>query len=217
MVLRKLVGLFACTLILGAASFALAGVPDLEESTAAPAFTTGDIVLYSLPNGAGNAFTQCRYWDGVTPGANSVVVDGTVTLTLRDASMAPISDFPFEDLWLEARDGGLFICAGGSTADANTDALGQTTWVNPLRCGGWSTDLAQVMVNGDALTSDPGMALHFNSADINGSGQVELSDVTAFSGDFFGAYAFRSDFTYDGALDLLDVTKLSAGFGAQCQ
>ena len=38
MVLRKLAGIFACALMIGVATFAMAGVPDLEESTAAPAF-----------------------------------------------------------------------------------------------------------------------------------------------------------------------------------
>jgi hypothetical protein len=92
-----------------------------------------------------------------------------------------------------------------------------THWTVPLRTGGYSTDLLQVMINGAALTSDAGMAIMVNSADINGSGQVELGDVTIFSGDFFGAYNYRSDFSYDTDINLLDVTRLSAGWGAFCQ
>lgn len=213
MVLRKLAGIFACTLMIGVATFAMAGVPDLEESSAAPAWDSGQMSLYNLPNGGGNAFNQARYWDG----AVSQIVNAEITLTVLDAALVPVAVYPFEDMWLEARDGGMYLCAGGSVADASTDVNGVTTWTVPLRTGGWSEDLLQVVINGAALTSDTGMTIQVNSADINGSGQVELGDVTIFSGDFFGAYHYRSDFVFDLDINLLDVTRLSAGWGAFCQ
>jgi hypothetical protein len=213
MVLRKLAGIFACTLMIGVATFAMAGVPDLQESTAAPTWNSGLMSLYNLPNGGGQAFNQARYWDG----AVSQIVDAEITLTVLDSSLNPVAVYPFEDMWLESRDGGMFLCPGGSVADASTDVNGVTHWTVPLRTGGYSTDLLQVMINGAALTSDAGMAIMVNSADINGSGQVELGDVTIFSGDFFGAYNYRSDFSYDTDINLLDVTRLSAGWGAFCQ
>lgn len=213
MLLRKLAGIFACVLMIGVATFAMAGVPDLAESTAAPTFNSGLISLYNLPNGGGQAFDAARYWDG----AVSQIVDATITLTVLDSSLNPVVLYPFEDMWLEARDGGMYICPGGTVADVSTDINGQTTWTVPLRAGGFSVDLLQVMINGAALTSDAGMSINVNSADINGSGKVELGDVTIFSEDFFGAYNYRSDFDYDLDINLLDVTKLAAGWGALCQ
>ena len=213
MVLRKLAGIFACTLLIGFATFAMANVPDLQESTAAPAFNSGQIALYNLPNGGGQAFTQARYWNG----SATEVVDATITLTVLDSSLNPIYLYPFEDMWLESRDGGMFICPGGTVADLATDINGQTQWIVPLRAGGFSVDLMQVMINGAALTSSAGMSIQVNSADINGTGLVELGDVVIFSADLFGPYVYRSDFAYDLDVNLLDVTKISAAWGAACQ
>lgn len=213
MVLRKLAGICACALMIGVATFAMAGIPDLQESTAAPAFNSGVISLYNLPNGGGQSFNQARFFNGVS----SDIVNGEITLTVLDSDLNPVVLYPFEDIWLESRDGGMFICPGGSVCDQSTDEFGQTTWTVPMLAGGYSTDLMQVVINGGALTSDSGMSIMVNSADINGSGQVELGDVTIFSGDFFGAYNYRSDFSYDTAIDLLDVTRLAAGWGALCQ
>ena len=212
MLLRKLAGVFACALMIGVATFAMAGVPDLAESTASPAFNTDWISLYNLPDASGQAFNQARWWDG----AVSQVVDGTITLTLLDSSLNPVIAYPSEDLWLESRDGGMFICPAGSVADLSTDTNGQTTWTVPMKTGGWSEDLLQVFVSGAPLTSDLGMSIKVNSADINGSGKVELTDVTTFVGDFFGAYMYRSDLTYDMDINLLDVTRLVGGWGAEC-
>lgn len=213
MVLRKLAGIFACTLLIGFATFAMAHVPDLQESTAAPAFNSGQISMYNLPNGGGQAFTQARYWDG----AVSQVVDATITLTLLDSSLNPIFLYPFEDMWLESRDGGMSLCPGGTVADQSTDVNGVTEWVVPLRAGGYSEDLMQVIINGAPLTSSTGMSIKVNSADINGSGLVELTDVVTFSADLFGPYMYRSDFSYDIDINLLDVVKMSAAWGALCQ
>lgn len=213
MVLRKLAGIFACTLLIGFATFAMANVPDLQESTAAPAFNSGQVSMYNLPNGGGASFTQARYYDGVS----STVVDATITLTVLDNLLNPIFLYPFEDMWLESRDGGMFICPGGTVADLATDINGQTEWVVPLRAGGWSDDLMQVMINGAALTSSAGMSIAVNSPDLNGSGLVELGDVVIFSADLFGPYMYRSDFNFDTDVNLLDVTRISAAWGAACQ
>jgi hypothetical protein len=55
-----------------------------------------------------------------------------------------------------------------------------------------------------------------NSPDINGDLQVNLSDVVAFTQDYFGAYNYRSDFFWDGVLNLSDVARMAQGMGAIC-
>jgi hypothetical protein len=208
MVLRKIMGVFMITLLVGAASFATAGVPDLGLSTAATAYAgAGSAVMFNIPNGGGSAFTAAR--DAGGP------VDATVTLTLIDGLGAPIANFPAEDMWLESVDGGLAFCTGGTTADLNTDAAGQTQWVTPLAAGGSSQALTAVMISGAALTSG-NLAINHNSADISGDGIVNLTDVPLFVADFYGAYNFRSDFSFDNVINLSDVVKMGTAIGASC-
>jgi hypothetical protein len=201
-----------CTLILGVASFATAGVPDLDNSEAAYSTYAGGsaLTLFNLPSGGGSAFTACQEPDGT-------IVDGTIEVVIRDGNNDIIAGFPGEDIWLASVDGGMVPCVGGAGADGDTDADGVTDWVNPLNAGGSSLANCAVMVSGDALTSTGSLfALHFNSADMNGDGTVNLADVGSFSGIFFGAYDFSADFYADGALNLSDVGRLATGVGGSC-
>ncbi|MFN2370740.1 MAG: hypothetical protein ABR506_06230 [Candidatus Krumholzibacteriia bacterium] len=210
MLLRKIMGLGVCALIIGSAAFAVAGVPDLQQSTAVRAYSGVETVsVYSLPNGGGRAFTAA-----FLPGGGAA--DATVTLTLRDGLGVPIVGFPFQDMWLESADGGMVACGGNATADQNTDANGVTFWVDPLFAGGQSSALTLVMVNGDPLTSNSGLQISFNSADINGDGVVNLSDGGFFTQDLFGVYNYRSDFNYDALVNVSDAGFMANGLGAVC-
>lgn len=205
-------GLFVCTLILGVASFATAGVPDLGYSEATmPNYGGTDAVsLFNLPNGGGSAFAAAQLADGTE-------VDATIQVTVRDGNQAVIPGFPGEDIWLASADGGMVACTGGTSADADTDADGVTQWVTPLAAGGSSMAVCHILISGDALTS-PGsdMALHFNSADINGDRVVDLVDVGLFAGPYFGAYDYAVDFYHDGVIDLVDLGRFAVGNGAAC-
>jgi hypothetical protein len=205
-------GIFMCTLILGVASFALAGVPAPDNCEAdMPNYAGGGALsLFNLPNGGGSAFTAAQMADGSE-------VDATIEVIIRDGNNAVIPQYPAEDLWLESVDGGMVACIGGATADFDTDANGVTSWATPLNAGGYSTANATVMIAGDALTGPGGlMALHFNSADITGDGVVNLTDVGNFAAIYFGPYDFAGDFFADGQLNLLDVGRLGLGNGASC-
>ena len=213
MVLRKLVGLFVCTLILGVASFATAGIPDLDASDATIANSAEALSLFCLPNGLGENFDSCR-------GLSAGVTDGTITVVLRDANDDIIPGFPGEDIWLQSE--GMVPCVGGAVSDGDTDVDGETTFSFALNAGGY-TDLdaadpnCHVIISGDPITSTGSVfALYFNSADMNADGIVDLIDVTLFSSAFYGDYNYGADFLYDGILDLLDVTFLAAGIGAEC-
>jgi len=203
-------GILAITLMVGAASFATAGVPDLNLSTAGRAYIGPETaVMFNVPNGGGSAFTAA----GILGGA----VDATVSLTLLDGAGAPIANFPAADSWLVSADGGLVPCVGGTISDANTDAAGLTHWANPLAAGGSSQALTVVMVSGAALTSSAGIAISHNSPDINGDGAVNLSDLSGFAADFFGNTTnFRSDFLFDGTVNLSDLSIFAGTLGAAC-
>ena len=210
MVLRKLMGLFACALLLGIAATASAGVPDLANTTANTAYHAGGgtltLSLFSLPNAAGNPFTVC-----FLPGA--ATADGTITLTLMDDGPSPIANYPAEDMWIASEFGGMVPCSSTSGADFNTNEFGVTQWVNPLFAGGSDTGDCIVYVNGDELTAH--IAMQFNSADINGDGFVNLPD-TGFMTDYIGTTTYAGDFNFSGAVNLPDTGFMTAGLGANC-
>jgi hypothetical protein len=212
MVLRKLTGVFSIALVIGAATFAVAGVPDLQLSTAHTAASAGvNPVMYNLPNGLGSTFAQAR--------ATSGVVNATITLTVLDGGGVPVANFSAADMWLQkavvAGTGNFIACTGGTTADLNTNNAGVTTWAAPLRAGGWSTSNTLVVINGAALTSNAGLNLRHNSADINGDGVANLSDIPLFASDY-GSAAFRSDLLFDGVVNVSDIPRLASGVGAVC-
>lgn len=178
-------------------------------TTAAPAGSSP--VLYNLPNGQGAMFSQARTTAGI--------VNATITLNVLDAGCMPIANFPAYDMWLEksvvANTGNFNSCIGGTIADANTNALGVTHWTNPLRAGGWSTSRTLVVINGSPLTSNAGLVLRHNSADINGDRVVNLTDIPLFAADF-GTTALRSDLKFDGVVNISDIPVMAAGIGADC-
>lgn len=178
-------------------------------TTAAPAGSSP--VLYNLPNGQGAMFSQARTHSGI--------VDATITLNVLDAGCMPVANVPASDMWLEksiaAGTGNFSSCLGGTIADANTDTAGVTHWTNPLRAGGWSTSRTLVVINGSPLTSNAGLVLRHNSADINGDLVVDLSDVPLFAADF-GTTALRSDLKFDGVVNISDIPLMAAGIGADC-
>jgi len=185
-------------------------IPDLSHSVATIAYNgPGTPSLLVVPDGTGNPFTAAHDEEGN-------VVDATITLTILDTLDVPIANYPFEDLWLESMDGGLVPCIGGTTADYNTDAGGMTQWVYPLRAAGYSEAPVLVLINGDALVTNPGLSLKFNSPDINSDGIVNLTDAAMASQDYYSGYHFRCDWNGDGALDLRDVPILASHFGTQC-
>jgi hypothetical protein len=203
-------GLAVCALIIGSAALAVAGVPDLQLSTAVRANTSNQTMsLYSLPNGGGNAFTAA-----FLPGG--VIGDATITLTLLDGLGVPIEGFSAEDMWIESADNGLVSCGGNAVANFDTNVNGVTAWTGRQFAGGQSQALCIVTINGDPLTSNLGLQISFNSADINADGFVNLSDGGFFSQDLFGAYDYRSDFNYDNSVNVSDAGFMAAGLGSSC-
>lgn len=212
-------GLFACALIIGAASFASAGVPDLQTTTAGLVYQgTETLSLFNLPNGAGLPFTEAF----LPAGAGQT--DGTIELRLRDGFGVAIENFPAADMWIESQDLGMVACGGTAIADFNTGTgdpldptfVGYTVWRAPIFAGGQSQALTIVKINGDALTSNGGLALSFNSADINGDGVVNLSDAGFFSGYLGGAYNYNGDFNFDGVVNVSDAGFMANALGASC-
>lgn len=197
---------------IGGATFAVAtDIPDLDLSYYQTA-ATEPVSIFTVPDGQGNGFDAAFAFDGA-------VMDATITLHLVDAQGVPFSGYPAEDMWLETTQDGLAPCPGGSIADANTDANGMTQWQEPLAAGGYTdpvNELTIVMVGGGAL-SQPPLDIYFNSPDLSRDGLVDITDIAMFAQDFFGAYSYRSDFNWDDAINLSDVSFMTTrGIGAEC-
>jgi hypothetical protein len=167
------------------------------------------LTLLIIPDGGGAPFDRACLPSGASE-------DATITLFLKDASDGPVVNYPREDIWFASQDGGLASCQGGTSPDANTDANGMTRWLNPLRGGGHSQALTEILVNGSSLESTVGVRLGFNSPDIDGDLVVDLTDVQMFAYDFYTGFDFRCDFHRDGIINLSDLAELASALGVAC-
>lgn len=184
------------------------GIPDLNLSVLTWGLAAGEsATLLVLPGGSGTPLTAARR-------SNGTLVDATLTLTVIDGCGYPVAGFPAADMWLESSNGTFTACAGGTTADRNTDASGQTVWMQPLHAGGSSLGPCAAVVNG--LPVGVSVSLRFNSPDLNGDLMVSLIDVAAFASGYFGSYLFAADLQADGVVNLADIGVLAGGFGASC-
>jgi hypothetical protein len=205
-------------LCLALAGAALAGDATIPVITVEASFATaGPLSIFSAPDGSGRAFTEAH-----APGG--AVVDGTLTMILYADdgwTSGPVANFPREDIWLDSAGGALVACSRGSCPDDHTDANGETRWADPLEVGGFADPdrghLVRIIVNGSVPDSGgPLPDLRLNSADLNGDLEVNLLDITVFAGDFYGAYDYRSDFVWDGLVNLSDLAALARVVGSSC-
>jgi hypothetical protein len=190
-----------------AASVASADIPDLDLSHASIAPAADGSVLYNRINGAGYAFTQAHKLPG------GIVVDATITLTLVNYLNNPLPNHAAEDFWLDTSASGINYPAGGTIADAATNAAGQTVWQQPLAAGGCTvTETVVVLVEGQPL-NQAGINLKFVSADNNGDLVVNLADLSTFASGYTGAYNACADVFYDGVINLSDLSLFSQAYG----
>ncbi|MFH2053096.1 MAG: FlgD immunoglobulin-like domain containing protein [bacterium] len=188
------------------------GVPifqaDLDQCTASTA-ATGPVSIYNIPNGQGSGLDEAQTW-----GAGAM--DARISVVIRDGLGQPIPGYPWEDLWLESDGGGLAHCPGGTHPDGPTDADGMTTFTGPFRAGGHtqSGESLFVMVDGQPIWNSTFPQIACNSPDIDGDLDVDLMDLTWFADDFCGVYNFRSDFRWDGVINLSDIAILAGAWGA---
>jgi hypothetical protein len=197
---RRLISLSVTAgLILGLSGLAMAGIPDAGNSTVAG----GGGTLMIAPNG-----------NGETIASHSTTID----VHIADGNGLAIANFPAQDIWFDdAGTGDINLCQGGSTADADTDANGDTEISGTLTGGGWTKDGMSVFVSGVAITggSGPIISTDVNSPDINGDRIVDLIDVGSFAADLL-AYQFRSDLVFSGVIDLSDVGRFASFINASC-
>lgn len=205
-----------------------AGTPDAANSkvhfSSIAESTNYSMALFNLPDGTGSALTNTRAFD-----PSLFTVDATILVELRDSDNVLVLGYPAADVWLEARDGGLSICADNpAIADFASEQRGGaefewcTEFSGPFYAGGHTDPAAgdQVVVMTASTGSTPVTAhlsdLQMNSADINGDLVVNLIDLGLFAADYFGAYNFRSDFVPDNQVNLGDIGRMASGMGIAC-
>ena len=172
-------------------------------------------------------------WDPAGPVSVCVLPDGEaqtylaggqrVTASLRfpvvDLSGVPM---PFTPVPVEWFSGGPGVICEPYTVELTTDSEGWVTLIPSIRGGGHrGPDEAVNLVLWIPLCPNQQLdileGVYFNSPDINGDLQVDLSDIPLFAADFFNGYDYRSDFNWDGVINLSDVTIMVQALGLACE
>ncbi len=214
-----LTGLIFGTLLCPATSVFADQPYPFVQSISTPGLGNDTASIFILPDGSGPALTEARLL------GQGISVDATIVLILITVEGDPISNFPREDVWLDAQDEQQFFCPQGFCADNNSTVNGEMVFSTFLAGGGWHNAPTYVYVNGNPAYdptdypwywAHPPVNLHFNSADISGDGLVDLVDVGFFAENFFNEYHYRSDLFCDGVLNLIDVGRLASGLGTNC-
>ena len=176
----------------------------------------GPVSLVVLPDASGPSFAEAMVFGGA-------VADGTISFRLvQEATTIPIPNFPFEDVWLET--GGVVFgwcdLPYPHRADANSDASGKMEFALTPHGAGHAEEVLLYLNGSPAMDPFfnvlPPLPIRLNSPDLDADRKVNLSDVMLFAGDYFGAYAYRSDLHWDGRLNLSDIVKMAAGLGHDC-
>jgi len=184
----------------------------------------GEFSVLMMPDGSGPALTEAR-------ATNGWVVDAVITVRVGDNYGFVIPGFPPEDLWFQLAvepgtasgclqypdsPGGVFL------PDSATDADGYTTFSQPWRGGGWSAGPAPLYLNGWPATDinlvphDP-LPFRANSPDLSGDLVVNLTDIVLFTQDLHDGDPYRSDFNWDGHVNLSDIVTMAQALGMACE
>jgi hypothetical protein len=195
--------------------------PEIHVAVTSAAGLT-PVSVHCRPDGGGDPLTDAQ---AASCPAAPTRVDATITVRLTDEAGAPIAGFAADKITVAAQLGGWLQCGGLElTADAATDANGETTISGALYAGGYSGDGELLLVQVDdpdvVSTTYPGgldgLQYRVNSSDFNADFVVDLLDVSVFATDFFNEYRYASDFLWDCAITLSDVGAMAMGQGASC-
>ncbi len=207
--LLAMIGLF----VLGASFDAQAGGLPYVDTITAP--NTEEVSLFILPDATGSPLASAQTFGGAS-------TDARLTVRVVGADGVAIPYFPFDDLWLDSEATTQHSCVPrGFVGDDNSNINGEVAFANPLAGGGWSEGPIWLYIYGVKaldleLVEVPPVAIRFNSADINADGVVDMADLPLFASDYYGPYAYRSDFHWDGVVNLSDLAKLATSLGSSC-
>ncbi len=175
-----------------------------------------------VPNGSGTQLAGCYAMGGIPTNVSILV-------TLNDVTGLPVPMVPATDIRIEEMQTPLSWCANSwyppplhapNLADGPTNAAGQTQFSLSYHGGGWLHGPTMIWVleaSGAWMPIPTPVLVYYNSPDINGDLIINLTDISFFAADYFGAvYMYRSDFNYDGIINLTDLAMLAPALGVSC-
>ena len=179
------------------------------------------VSMFLIPDGSGTPLANCYAFGGTFTSA-------VINVTLIDAAGLPAVGVPATNVRLEEMNSNVFWCSNAwypppvhapNLADMASNAAGQTQFTLSYHGGGWihgSTFVWVLEASGAWMQIPTPVNVSYNSPDINGDLVVNLSDVSFFAMDFFAGYMYRSDFNYDGIINLTDLVMLAPNLGVSC-
>lgn len=213
----------AATVILSGPGPALAQSFPVAQNCTAVLNTPGplSVSMFLIPNGSGTQLANCYAFGGTSTSA-------VISVTLIDAAGLPVVNVPATDVRLQEISSNVFWCSNAwypppvhapNLADMASNAAGQTQFSLSYHGGGWvhgSTFVWVLEASGAWMQIPTPVNVSYNSPDITGDLVVNLSDVGLFAIDFFSGYMYRSDFNYDGVVNLTDLAMLAPTLGISC-
>lgn len=190
------------------------------HSTQAQCSLTGVPTSFSWPPPPADGL-YCPAGDG-TPSVQAWVnspphIVPEVTAILLDSNSVPIANYPREDMWLEFEGSCSCICLRNPIiADSNTDANGETDFINvhfypPSSC--WAAQQINLEVNGIACASVPYLTpvITFKNLDLNCDGVIDVNDEPLFTQLWNDTSVDRAclDFNLNGNPQVNDVTVMA--------
>ena len=202
---------------------ALGGVGEANVITDIVRLEGVEVSLMVLPDGSGTPFSEAMMFSGGT-------VDASMELLIGTEVHAFIPNLPASEISLQAADNAIGVVQGcpepsdwGLTPLVGTDDQGHVFFDDPLSGGGWCEGPMFMMIAGNTYviagpdSQGPVFDIRFNSPDVNGDLQVNLSDIAVFTQDLRGEYRYRSDFVWDGVINLSDIVRMTQGIGTNCE
>jgi hypothetical protein len=165
--------------------------------------------------------TSAAGWYLVCPqgdGNDLSAVGCQISVSIADNTGTPIAGILATDFWLVGQNGGLNLCGGSGSADADsaTNASGLTTMSDECAAGGQDTGL-YVVCQGIVLAV--GVPITAVSPDINGDLLVDVIDLSAFAINYQSPpkpYNYNSDYNGDGKVDIIDFSIFAQHYLHSC-
>lgn len=182
-----------------------------------------EVSLMILPDGSGTPFDQAMTF-------GNDIADASMELLIRTESQEFLAGVAAMEFVLQSTDSAAGILQGCLTSTDSgliplegTDDQGHLFFDEPLLGGGWSEGPLEMTIQGSSYifpgpdSQGPIFDIRFNSPDINGDLNVNLSDIVLFTQDLLGEYNYRSDFAWDGEINLTDIVRMVQGLGVSCE
>ena len=165
----------------------------------------------STADASGCCLYVCPQGDGPTLAACGSII----YIQAKDQTGTPIAGIPGADIWVDGCTGGLSLCGGSGSSDADsaTNDNGRTTMSGGIGAGGCDIGLI-VSIQGVTVkdqatncTTNKCLVYQLSSPDINGDLIVDIIDLSLFAAGYTSPpkpYTICLDFDCSGLVDIID-------------